>query len=107
MRLAILLLCSALVFGQSATPPLQLPKAECPAGTASQYFDLGTGTNGRQLGGLDVLTDIHGVDFGQYLQRVVQNILERCNTIAAGSASLRLKVQSKKRRIAIELAVTK
>jgi Flp pilus assembly protein TadD len=107
MRLAILLLCSALVFGQSATPPLQLPKAESPAGTASQYFDLGTGTNGRQLGALDILTDIHGVDFGPYLQRVVQNILENWNRIASGSASLRLKLQSKKERIAIEFAVTK
>src|SRR3974390_156455 len=37
-------------------------------------FGLGTGARGRQLGGLDILSDTQGVDFGPYLQRIIHDV---------------------------------
>ena len=39
-------------------------------------FGLGTGARGRALGNLEILSDTQGVDFGPYLQRILQDVRE-------------------------------
>ncbi|HEX8810848.1 MAG TPA: hypothetical protein VF742_02530, partial [Terracidiphilus sp.] len=43
-------------------------------GGQSGDFGLGTGAHGRQYGNLEILSDTQGVDFGPYLQRVLQEV---------------------------------
>ena len=37
-------------------------------------FGLNTGTHGRQVGNLEILSDTQGVDFGPYLQRILEDV---------------------------------
>ncbi len=73
------------------------------AGGAGQQgdFGLGTGAHGRQLGALDILSDTQGVDFGPYLQRIVQDVRENWYHLIPESAEM------KKGKLAIEFAITK
>ena len=64
-------------------------------------FGLGTGAHGRQLGQLDILSDTQGVDFGPYLQRILQNVRENWYHLIPESAEM------KKGKLAIEFAITK
>ena len=64
-------------------------------------FGLGTGAHGRQLGALDILSDTQGVDFGPYLQRILQNVRENWYHLIPESAEM------KKGKLAIEFAITK
>ena len=64
-------------------------------------FGLGTGAHGRQQGGLEVLSDTQGVDFGPYLQRVLQEVKEHWYDLIPESA------QVKHGKLAIEFAITK
>lgn len=64
-------------------------------------FGLGTGAHGRQLGALDILSDTEGVDFGPYLQRILQNVKENWYRLIPESASM------KKGKLGIEFAITK
>ncbi|HEY4904390.1 MAG TPA: TonB family protein [Candidatus Sulfotelmatobacter sp.] len=64
-------------------------------------FGLGTGAHGRQLGALEILSDTQGVDFGPYLQRILQDVKENWYRIIPESA------QMKKGKLAIEFAITK
>jgi TonB family protein len=64
-------------------------------------FGLGTGAHGRQLGALDILSDTQGVDFGPYLQRILQDVRENWYHLIPESASM------KKGKLAIEFAITK
>ncbi len=64
-------------------------------------FGLGTGAHGRQLGALDILSDTQGVDFGPYLQRIVQDVRENWYHLIPESAEM------KKGKLAIEFAITK
>jgi len=64
-------------------------------------FGLGTGAHGRQLGALDILSDTEGVDFGPYLQRILQDVKENWYHLIPESASM------KKGKLAIEFAITK
>lgn len=64
-------------------------------------FGLGTGAHGRQLGALDILSDTQGVDFGPYLQRILQNVKENWYRLIPESAEM------KKGKLAIEFAITK
>ena len=64
-------------------------------------FGLGTGAKGRQLGALDILSDTQGVDFGPYLQRILQDVRENWYHLIPESASM------KKGKLAIEFAITK
>ncbi len=65
-------------------------------------FGLGTGAHGRQLGALDILSDTQGVDFGPYLQRILQNVKENWDRLIPESARM-----GKKGKLAIEFAITK
>src|SRR5215813_725231 len=64
-------------------------------------FGLGTGAHGRQLGALDILSDTQGVDFGPYLQRILQDVKENWYHLIPPSAEM------KKGKLAIEFAITK
>ena len=64
-------------------------------------FGLGTGAHGRQLGALDILSDTQGVDFGPYLQRIVQDVRENWYHLIPESAEM------KKGKLAIEFAITR
>ena len=64
-------------------------------------FGLGTGAHGRQYGAYDVLSDTQGVDFGPYLERVLQNVRENWYHLIPESAEM------KKGKLAIEFAITK
>src|SRR6202020_399737 len=64
-------------------------------------FGLGTGAHGRQLGNLEILSDTQGVDFGPYLQRILQDVRENWYHLIPESAEM------KKGKLAIEFAITK
>ena len=64
-------------------------------------FGLGTGARGRQQGALEILSDTQGVDFGPYLQRILQEVKEHWYSLIPESA------QMKKGKLAIEFAITK
>jgi TonB family protein len=64
-------------------------------------FGLGTGAHGRQLDAFDILSDTQGVDFGPYLQRIVQDVRENWYHLIPESAEM------KKGKLAIEFAITK
>ena len=63
-------------------------------------FGLGTGARGPQLGALDILSDTQGVDFGPYLQRILQDVRENWYHLIPESAEM------KKGKLAIEFAIT-
>jgi TonB family protein len=64
-------------------------------------FGLDTKAHGRQYGALEVLSDTQGVDFGPYLQRVVQEVREHWYAAIPESAEM------KKGKLQIEFAITK
>jgi TonB family protein len=64
-------------------------------------FGLGTGAHGRQVGGLEVLSDTQGVDFGPYLQRVLHDVRENWYIHIPPSAEM------KHGSLVIEFAITK
>ncbi|HTT19915.1 MAG TPA: TonB family protein [Candidatus Sulfotelmatobacter sp.] len=64
-------------------------------------FGLGTGARGRQVGAFDILSDTQGVDFGPYLQRILQEVRENWYHLIPESAEM------KKGKLAIEFAITK
>jgi len=64
-------------------------------------FGLGTGAKGRSLGALDVLSDTQGVDFGPYLQRILQEVRDNWYRLIPESAEM------KKGKLAIEFAITR
>jgi TonB family protein len=57
--------------------------------------------HGRQLGALDILSDTQGVDFGPYLQRVLQDVKENWSHLIPDSAG------TKEGKLAIAFAITK
>jgi TonB family protein len=65
-------------------------------------FGPETGTHGRQYGNLEILSDTQGVDFGPYLQRVLQEVRENWYRAIPESAWM-----GKKGKLAIEFAITK
>jgi TonB family protein len=64
-------------------------------------FGLGTGVKGQQLGGLDILSDTQGVDFGPYIAAIKQDVRENWYHLIPKSAEMR------KGKLAIEFAITK
>jgi TonB family protein len=52
-------------------------------------FGLGTGAHGRQVGGLEVLSDTMGVDFGPYLQRVIHDVKQNWYNAIPESAEMK------------------
>jgi TonB family protein len=89
--------------GSAVQQAAQAAAASRAAGTGGQEgdFGLGTAARGRQLGALDILSDTQGVDFGPYLQRILQDVRENWYHLIPESASM------KKGKLAIEFAITK
>ena len=79
----------------------QAAAANRGGGGQSGDFGLGTGAHGRPMGALDVLSDTQGVDFGPYLQRIVQVVRQNWYILIPESAEM------KKGKLAIEFAITK
>jgi len=88
--------------GQAIQQAAQGAAANRAGGAGQQRdFGLGTGAHGRQLGALDILSDTQGVDFGPYLQRILQDVRENWYHLIPESAEM------KKGKLAIEFAITK
>jgi len=105
MGWAILLFWVVFAFGQSTSPTPE-PKAQPPASSSNQKnqnqdFGLGIGAHGAQRGALDILSDTKGVDFGQYLKRVLGDVRENWYHLIPECAQMR------KGKLAIEFAITK
>jgi outer membrane biosynthesis protein TonB len=94
---------SGMSAGQAIQQAAQGAAANRAAGGGGQEgdFGLGTGAHGRQQGGLDVLSDTQGVDFGPYLQRILQDVKENWYHLIPESAEM------KKGKLAIEFAITR
>jgi TonB family protein len=64
-------------------------------------FGLNRGAHGRKLGNLEILSDTQGVDFGPYLQRILQDVKDNWYRLIPESAEM------KKGKLAIQFAITK
>jgi len=92
----------AMTPGEAIQQAAQGAAANRAAGAGQEGdFGLGTGAHGRQLGALDILSDTQGVDFGPYLQRILQDVKENWYHLIPESAEM------KKGKLAIEFAITK
>jgi TonB family protein len=69
--------------------------------TRGDEFGLGAGAHGLVIGGVEVLSDTQGVDFGPYLARILQDVKENWYRFIPESAVM------KKGKLAIEFAITK
>jgi TonB family protein len=74
------------------------------SGGAGQEGDFGLGTpaHGRQVGGLEILSDTQGVDFGPYLQRILKVVQENWENEMPESVMM-----GKKGKLTIDFAITK
>jgi len=64
-------------------------------------FGLNRGAHGRQYGNLEILSDTKGVDFGPYLQRILQDVKANWYHLIPESAEM------KKGKLAIDFAIMK
>jgi TonB family protein len=64
-------------------------------------FGLNRGAHGRQMGNLEILSDTQGVDFGPYLQRILQDVKANWYHLIPESAEM------KKGKLAIDFAIMK
>jgi TonB family protein len=64
-------------------------------------FGLNRGAHGRQFGNLEILSDTQGVDFGPYLQRILQDVKANWYHLIPESAEM------KKGKLAIDFAIMK
>jgi TonB family protein len=87
--------------GSAIQEATQAAAAHRGGGGQQGDFGLGTGAHGRQLGNLEVLSDTQGVDFGPYLQRILQEVRENWYRAIPESAEM------KKGKLQIEFAITK
>lgn len=99
MRLIILLLCSAIGFGQNTTSRNET-KAQ-PQGRCGEEFGLSIGAHGHQMGAVDILSDTQGVDFGPYVERMLHTVRDNWYKFVPASESM------KKGKLAIEFAIRK
>jgi len=87
--------------GSAIQQATQAAAANRGGGGQEGDFGLGTGAHGRQMGALEILSDTQGVDFGPYLQRILQEVKENWYRLIPESAEM------KKGKLAIEFAITK
>ncbi len=87
--------------GSAIQQATQAAAANHEGGGQQGDFGLGTGAHGRQVGNLETLSDTQGVDFGPYLQRVLQEVRENWYRAIPESAEM------KKGKLQIEFAITK
>ena len=87
--------------GSAIQQATQAAAASRGGGGQDGGFGLGTGAQGRQYGMYDILSDTQGVDFGPYLQRILQDVRENWYHLIPPSAEM------KKGKLAIEFVITK
>jgi TonB family protein len=87
--------------GSAIQQATQAAAANRGGGGQEGDFGLGTGAHGRQQGNLEVLSDTQGVNFGPYLQRILQEVRENWYRAIPESAEM------KKGKLQIEFAITK
>src|SRR3984957_16286973 len=89
--------------GSAVQQATEAAAASRAAGQGGQEGDFGLGTHarGRPMGALEILSDTQAVDFGPYLQRVLQNLKENWYPLIPPSAEM------KKGKLQIEFAITK
>jgi len=92
-----------LTAGSAVQQATEAAAASRAAGQGGQEGDFGLGTHarGRPMGALDILSDTQGVDFGPYLQRILQDVRQNWYLLIPPSAEM------KKGKLAIEFAITK
>lgn len=64
-------------------------------------YGLGMGTHGARMGPFEILSDTQGVDFGPYLERILEEVRQNWYLLIPESAEM------KKGKLAIEFAITK
>lgn len=79
------LICSAFAFAQSSATSTER-KQEPPASDSNTQEPKQPHTTTAGLGGIDVLTDTMGVDFGPYLQRVLKTVKQNWYNLSPPSA---------------------
>jgi TonB family protein len=87
--------------GSAIQQATQAAAASRGGGGQEGDFGLNRGAHGRQLGNLEILSDTQGVDFGPYLQRILQDVKDNWYRLIPESAEM------KKGKLAIEFAITK
>jgi hypothetical protein len=87
-------------YGTDRSPGAAIQQA-AQAAAARASATQASADPGRQYGALDILSDTQGVDFGPYLQRLVQKVRENWYRAIPQSA------EQKKGKLAIELAIAK
>jgi len=65
-------------------------------------FGLGTGGHDRRVGGIEILSDTQGVDFGPYLTRIIHDVQQNWERLMPESV-----LMGKKGKLTIEFAITK
>ena len=90
----------ALTPGQAIQQATQGVAASRAAGGGQEGgFGLNSPAHGRQYGALEILSDTQGVDFGPYLQRVLQEVKEHWYELIPESAEM------KKGKLALEFSI--
>ncbi len=94
---------SPMTAGSAVQQATEDAAASRAAGQGGQEGDFGLGTHarGRPMGALDILSDTQGVDFGPYIQRILQDVRQNWYLLIPPSAEM------KKGKLAIEFAITK
>ena len=102
MKLLIPMFCFTFAFGQAtSTAPEQRTESSTSAPQkVPNKYGLGMRTKGVPIGGVEVLSDIKGVDFAPYLRRVKQDIERNWYSLIPQSAN-------RKASLAIECAIAK
>ena len=86
---------------QAAQAAAERRAAGVGSGGQEGDFGLGTGAHGRDLNDYEILSDTQGVDFGPYLQRILQDVRQNWYHLIPPSAEM------KKGKLQIEFAITK
>jgi hypothetical protein len=94
MKLLILLFCCAFAFGQDAAP------ANPSKQKSAHQYGLGLGTIGRNVEGVEILSNTSGVEFAPYLRIVVRKVYQNWHDLIPPS-------ETRKGKLAIEFAITK
>jgi len=90
----------AMTPGQAIQQATQGVAASRAAGGGQEGgFGLDSPAHGRQYGALEILSDTQGVDFGPYLQRVLQEVKEHWYELIPESAEM------KKGKLALEFSI--
>jgi len=93
---------TAMTPGEAIQQATQGAAASRSAGGGQEgNFGLNTGARGRSFGNGEIISDTQGVDFGPYLERVVQEVREHWYLAIPESAEM------KKGKLAIEFAITR